>query len=72
MAIGCIWDGTKETAELTHFLNATFHCSARGSEVSLPKVTDLHVAEVNEDVYQYKILRLDIQRQKSKGRTVSV
>lgn len=72
MATGCLWDGTAETAEFLHLFNATFHCSARGSEVSLAKVRDLAVAEVNEDVCQCQTLQLDTQRQARPPFSVSV
>ena len=64
MATGCVWLGTAETAEFWHLLNTQYHCSGRGSEVSLIKPNDLSIVEVNEDVYQYKILQIDVQRQK--------
>lgn len=64
MATGCIWLGTAETAEFWHLLNASCHCSGRGSEVSLAAAEGLTSVEVNEDVYQCWILQADIQRQK--------
>ena len=61
MATGCIWQGTAETAEFWHILNASFHLSGRGSEVSLVKPEGLSSVEVNEDVYQYEVLGQDVQ-----------
>ena len=64
LATGCLWDGTAETAEFLHLLNTSYHCSARGLEVSLIKPEDARSVEVNEHVYQYRILQVDVQRQK--------
>ena len=64
MATGCIWLGTAESAEFWHLLNTSYHCSGRGSEVSLVTVDATSVVEVREDVYQYSILQTEIQRQK--------
>lgn len=64
MATGCIWHGTAETAEYWHLLNTSYHCSGRGSEVSLVTPEGTSVVEVNEDVYQYHVLQTNIQRQK--------
>lgn len=64
MATGCIWLGTVETAEFCHLCNATYHCSSRGSEVALMQSSGLKSVEVNEDIYQYPILSLDVIRQK--------
>jgi hypothetical protein len=65
MATGCIWLGTAESAEFWHLLNTSYHCSGRGSEVSLVTPEGTTVVEVNEDVYQYSILQTDVQRQKN-------
>ena len=65
LATGCIWDGTVESAEFFHLLNASYHCSARGSEVSLVSPEDMTSVEVNEDLYEYEVLYLDLQRQKN-------
>lgn len=70
MATGCIWLGTVATAEFWHLSNATYHCSCRGSEVSLMQSSGLKPAEVNEDVYQYPILKLDLIRQKKEGNPI--
>jgi hypothetical protein len=65
MATGYIWLGTAESAEFWHLLNTSYHCSGRGSEVSLITPEGTTVVEVNEDVYQYSILQTDVQRQKN-------
>ena len=54
MANGCIWLGTAETAEFWHLLNASFHLSGCGSEVSLIQQLGLSSVKVNKDVHQYK------------------
>ncbi|CAB9503235.1 expressed unknown protein [Seminavis robusta] len=64
MATGCIWLGTAEAAEFWHLLNTSYHCSGRGSEVALVRTESLSCVEVNESVYQYRVLQLDIQRDK--------
>jgi hypothetical protein len=64
MATGCIWLGTAESAEFWHLLNTSYHCSGRGSEVSLVTPDGTTIFEVNEDVYRYSILQTDVQRQK--------
>jgi hypothetical protein len=64
MATGCIWLGDAKSAEFWHLLNTSYHCSGRGSEVSLITPEGTTVAEVNEDVYQYSVLQTDVQRQK--------
>ena len=64
LATGCIWDGTVETAEFWHLLNTTYHCSGRGSEVSLCKPEDIRAVEVDEGIHQYHILQAEVQRQK--------
>ena len=51
MATGCIWLGTAETAEFWHFLNTSYHCAGRGSEVSLVQAEGLTCVEVEEGVY---------------------
>lgn len=66
LATGCIWDGTGETAEFGHLLNATYHCSGRGSEVSLGKPEDIRAMEVDEGIHQYHILQAEVQRQKDR------
>jgi len=65
MATACIWLGTPEYAEFWHLLNASFHCSGRGSEVSLITTKGIKATEVNELDYNYQILSVDIQRQKN-------
>ena len=64
MATGCIWLGTTNSAKFWHLLNTSYHCSGRGSEVSLVTADGLSSVEVNEDVYQYRVLQIDIQCQK--------
>ena len=59
------WIGTAETAEFWHLLNTSYHRSGRGNEVSLVAPDGLTCPEVNEDVYQYRVLAIDIQRQKN-------
>ena len=65
LATGCIWDGTVKTAEFLHLLNATHHCSGRGSEVSLCKPEDTRAVEVDEGIHQCHILQVEVQRQKN-------
>ena len=64
LATGCIWDGSAETAEFWHLLNTSYHCSGRGSEVSLGKPEAIRAVEVNECVHQCHILQAEVQRQK--------
>lgn len=64
LATGCIWDGTVESAEFFHLLNASYHCSARGNEVSLISPEDMTSVEANEDLCECEVLCLDLQRQK--------
>jgi hypothetical protein len=65
MATACIWIGSPEFAEFWHLQNTTYHCSGRGSEVSLIKSEDITTTEKNELVYRYDILEVQLQRQKS-------
>lgn len=64
LATGCLWDGSAETAEFLHLLNTSYHCSGRGSEVSLCKPEDIRAVEVDEGAHQYHILQAEVQRQK--------
>eukprot|EP00934_Nitzschia_sp_Nitz4_P005655 Nitzschia sp. Nitz4//scaffold151_size53849//51193//51936//NITZ4_006733-RA/size53849-processed-gene-0.66-mRNA-1//1//CDS//3329537174//5645//frame0 len=64
LATACIWSGSPEFAEFWHLLNATYHCSGRGSETALVKADDAKVVDVNESLYSYEVLAVDIQRQK--------
>ncbi|KAG7365133.1 hypothetical protein IV203_038336 [Nitzschia inconspicua] len=64
LATGCLWDGSVETAEFLHLLNTTYHCSGRGSEVSLIKPEDIRAVEASEGIHQYHIIQVEVQRQK--------
>ncbi|CAB9500266.1 expressed unknown protein [Seminavis robusta] len=64
MATACIWLKTPQYAEFWHLLNTSYHCSGRGSEVSLIKPTDTTTVEVNEFTYSYNVLSVYCQRQK--------
>jgi hypothetical protein len=62
--VRCLWDGSAETAEFLHLLNTSYHCSGRGSKVSLIKPEDVRAVEADEGIYQYHILQAEVQRQK--------
>jgi hypothetical protein len=68
LATACIWIGSPEFAEFWHLQNTTYHCSGRGSEVSLIKSEDITTIEKNELVYRYVLqnnppLRIELRRQ---------
>jgi hypothetical protein len=64
IAIGCYWLGTVEAAEFLHLNNTMMQCSGRGTEVSLLKKTSIKASDVNELCYSYKIIKIDLTRQK--------
>lgn len=64
MSTGCIWLGTSDAAEFWHLLNTSYHCSGRGSEVSLLQAENINAVEVNEFTTRYNVLQVDFQRQK--------
>ena len=64
IAIGCYWLGTVEAAEFLHLNNSMMHCSGRGTEVSLLTKDGVKASDVNELCYSYKILKIDLTRQK--------
>ena len=64
MATACVWLGTPEFAEWWHLLNTSYHCSGRGGEVSLIKADGVTPLEINELVYKYHTLAVNLQRQK--------
>lgn len=64
LAKACFWTGTATSAEFLHLLNSTFHCSGRGSEVSLIIPTGTSSAEVNESIYRYRVIEVELNRQK--------
>ena len=65
MATACIWMGTPDFAEFWHLSNSSFHCTGRGSEVSLIKADDVIPYEVNELTYRYNVMAVQLQRQVS-------
>ncbi|KAG7356502.1 hypothetical protein IV203_001188 [Nitzschia inconspicua] len=65
ISTACIWIGSPEFAEFWHLCNTSYHCSGRGSEVSLIKTDGIIPLEVNELVYNYHVLAVQLQRQKS-------
>jgi hypothetical protein len=65
MATACIWIGSPEFAEFWHLQNTSYHCSGRGSEVSLTKSDGITTFEKNELVYRYNVLAVQLQRQKT-------
>lgn len=46
VAAACIWIGSPEFSEFWHLLNASCHCSGRGSEVSLIKSEEKHLKKL--------------------------
>jgi hypothetical protein len=70
IATACVWIGSPEFAEFWHFLNATHHCSGRGTESALVKAEGVKAVDVNEALYSYETLAVDIQRQKKKDTTI--
>lgn len=64
IAIGCYWLGTVEAAEFLHLNNTMMQCSGRGTEVSLLTKDNIRSSDVNELCYSYKILKVDLSRQK--------
>ena len=65
IAIGCYWLGTVEAAEFLHLNNTMLQCSGRGTEVSLLAKDNIKASDVNELCYSYKILKIDLTRQKA-------
>jgi len=65
MATACIWLASPEYAEFWHLLNTSYHCAGRGSESSLITTKGVKATEVNEQVYNYQVLSVDIDRQKN-------
>lgn len=64
IARACIWMNTPEFAEFWHLSNSSFMCCGRGSETSLIKSEGIVSHEINEMVYTYDILAVQLQRQK--------
>lgn len=64
IAIGCYWLGSVEAAEFLHLNNTMMQCSGRGTEVSLLTKDSIKASDVNELCYSYKILKIDLTRQK--------
>jgi len=64
IAIGCCWLGTVEAAEFLHLNNTMMQCSGRGTELSLLTKEGVKASDVNELCCSYKILKIDLTRQK--------
>jgi len=64
IAIGCHWLGAVEATEFLHLNNAMMQCSGRGTEVSLLTKEGVKASDVNELCCSYKILKIDLTRQK--------
>jgi len=67
IAIGCFWLGTVEAAEFLNLNNLMMQCSGRGTEVSLLRKESVTVSDVNELCCSYKILKIDVKKQKIGG-----
>jgi hypothetical protein len=65
IAIGCYWLGTVEAAKFLHLNNTMMQYSGRGTEVSLLTKYSIKALDVNELCYSYKILKIDLTRQKN-------
>jgi hypothetical protein len=73
IAIGCHRLGTVEAAEFIHLKNTMMQCSGRGTEVSLIAKNNIKASDVKELCYSYKILKIDLPRQKDGPRqTISI
>ena len=64
IAIGCYWLGAVEAAVFIHLNNTMLQCSGRGTEVSLLAKDNIKASDVNESCYSYKILKINLARQK--------
>lgn len=64
IAQACIWMNTPKFAEFWHLSNSSFHCCGRGSETSLIKSQGVTLFEINEAVYRYDVLAVELQCQK--------
>ena len=60
LAKACFWLGTATASEFLHLLNSTFHCSGRGSKVSLLTATGASIVEVTESVYRCQVLQVEL------------
>jgi hypothetical protein len=65
IATACLWMNSPEFAEFWHLSNSSYHCCGRGSETSLIKADGVVSLEINEMVYRYDILAVQLQRQKN-------
>jgi hypothetical protein len=61
----CNWMGSPEFAEFWHLSNTSYLCCGRGSETSLVRANGVGSVEINEMVYRYDVLTVQLQRQKS-------
>ena len=64
IAVGSYWLATVEAAEFIHLNNTILQCSRRGAEVSLLAKENIKASDVNELCCNYKILKINLARQK--------